>query len=261
MKSERRHELATNELADWIGNIPEWWQQNGKIVITVIAVVLVIGGIWYFTAVRTAAARAEQGRKLSTMLYTIDTLKYRMAQNPGSRADLSSQMILLAGQLKAFADVAANENAAAFALIKSAEAVRAATHYSATPVDAEAEARDLASARDSCLRAIGMIKDNPSLLASAKLQLGLSLEGMGKFDEAAVSYREIIDDPQFAGDAAVAQATTRLAIMDDFRSAVLLAPPPAPRPAVMELAPAIEPIAPLVEVVEAGVAPEPNSGE
>ncbi|HSV27378.1 MAG TPA: hypothetical protein VLH60_05745, partial [Sedimentisphaerales bacterium] len=136
-----------------------------------------------------------------------------------------------------------------------------AIHYSATMISAEAEARDLASARDSCLRAIGMIKDNPSLLASAKLQLGLCLEGMGKFDEAAAIYREILNDPQFAGDVAVAQATTRLAIMDDFRSPVLLAPPLAAQPAVMELAPAVEPTQPLVDVVEAGAAPEPNAGE
>ncbi|HSV27849.1 MAG TPA: hypothetical protein VLH60_08150, partial [Sedimentisphaerales bacterium] len=60
MKSGRRHELATNELADWIANIPDWWRENSKIVITVIAMILVIGGIWYFTVVRTATARAEQ---------------------------------------------------------------------------------------------------------------------------------------------------------------------------------------------------------
>ncbi len=238
MKSERRHELATNELADWLGNIPDWWEQNGKIVIAAVVAVAVIVAIWYFAAVRTAAARAEQGQKLSGMLYAMENLKYRMASKPESRADLSSQMILLAGQLKAFADVAANQNAAAFALIKSAEAIRAAAHYSSTPTDAEAEGKDLTSARDSCLRAISLIKDDPSLLASATLQLGLCQEGLGSFDEARKTYQGIVDDPQFAGDVAAAQAAVRLAVMDDYREMVVLGAPAAPAPVAMPPMPA-----------------------
>jgi predicted negative regulator of RcsB-dependent stress response len=238
MKSERRHELATNELADWLGNIPEWWEQNGKVVITAVVAVAVIIAIWYFAAVRTAAARAEQGQKLSGMLYTMENLKYRMVRSPESRADLSSQMILLAGQLKAFADGAANQNAGAFALIKSAEAVRAAAHYSSMPIDAEAEAKDLASAKTSCEKAISLIKDDPSLLASATLQLGLCQEGLGNFDEARKTYKGIVNDPQFTGDAATAQAAVRLAFMDDFREMVVLAAPPAPAAVAMPPMPA-----------------------
>ena len=184
MKSQRRHELSTNELADWVANIPEWWEQNGRVVIAVIVAVIVLGAIWYFTTVRTAASRGEQAQKLSGMLFALESYKLQMANNPASRAQFSGQMIMLAGQLKNFADTAANPNAGALALIKSAEAARAAGHYSSLPLDAEAEAKDLASARDSCLRAIALIKDDPSLLASAKLQLGLCQEGLGSFDEA-----------------------------------------------------------------------------
>jgi tetratricopeptide (TPR) repeat protein len=256
MKSERRHELATNELADWIGNMPEWWQENSKIVITAVVAVAVIIAIWYFAMVRTATARAEQGQKLSGMLYAMENLKYRMARSPESRADMSSQMILLAGQLKAFADVAANPNASAFALIKSSEAVRAASHYSSTPIDAEAEAKDLASARDSCLRAIALIKDDPSLLASARLQLGLCQEGLGNFDGARKTYQEIVDDPQFKGDAAAAQAALRLAVMDDFRSPVVFAPAPEPAPVAMPAIPAVQPLIPA-----SGVVAEPPKAE
>lgn len=259
MKSDRRHELATNELADWIGNLPEWWEQNGKTVIIVVVVVAVALAVWYFAGVRTAAARAEEGRKLSNMLYSMESMKYRMASKPESRADLSSQMLLLAGQLKAFADVASNPNAAAFALIKSAEASRAASHYSATPVEAEAEAKDLETAKASCLRAISLIKNDASLLASAKLQLGLCQEGLGEFDEARKTYQELINDAQFAGDAAVGQASMRLAVMDDYRSPVMLAAPPAS--AVMPMiqaspkAPAVQPTVAAAAVVSEANAP------
>ena len=44
MRPERRHELATNELADWIGNFPNWIKENKGTVIYV-AVALVLIGI------------------------------------------------------------------------------------------------------------------------------------------------------------------------------------------------------------------------
>ena len=45
MKSERRHELQTNELADWISNFPQWFQDNLATVI--VGAVVVVGLIAY----------------------------------------------------------------------------------------------------------------------------------------------------------------------------------------------------------------------
>ncbi len=33
MKSEHRHELKTNELAEWIANFPTWAKENAKVLI------------------------------------------------------------------------------------------------------------------------------------------------------------------------------------------------------------------------------------
>jgi predicted negative regulator of RcsB-dependent stress response len=245
MKSQRRHELSTNELADWMANIPEWWEQNGRIVMYTVAAVILAAAVWYFTTSRAAAARSQEAQKLSELLYTMETFKYQMAKSPEARSELSNQMILLSTQLKSFADSASNPNAAAFALIKSAEAIRTASHYSPGSVDPEAEAGYLKSAQETCLKAIEKIKDNSSLLASARLQLGLCQESLGQFDEARKTYNGIVGSAQFQGDAAVAKAQLRLAVMDEFASPVSLAPAPiAPAAMAPAAAPGTRPAIP-----------------
>jgi hypothetical protein len=233
MKSERRHELHTNALADWVSNLPEWWEQNGRTVIYAVAAVVVVVAVWYFAAVRTAAEKTEQSQRLSEMLATLEDMKYRMARSPEARGQFSGQLAQLAGQLKSFADTAANPNAAAFALVKSAETVRTASHYSPSIEDAEAEAMALKGAADSCKRAAALVKDDPAILAAARLQLGLCQEGLGLFDDARKTYNELVASPECQGDAAVAQAQLRLAVMDDYKNPVLLAPAPVAKPVVM----------------------------
>ena len=51
MKSEHRHELQTNELADWIGHLPEFIREKARIII---ALVLIGAGIltWIYSAKR-----------------------------------------------------------------------------------------------------------------------------------------------------------------------------------------------------------------
>jgi predicted negative regulator of RcsB-dependent stress response len=258
MKSERRHELSTNALADWMSNMPEWWEQNGRMVIYGVVIVIAAAAVWYFAAVRTAGERVQQSARLTELLNSVDSLKYGMARSPENRPELSSRLVLTAGQLKGFADTATNPNSAAFALIKSAEAIRASSHYSPTPVEAESEIKDLRSAQESCVKAISLIKDNPSLLASAKLQLGLCQEGLGEFDAAKKTYNEIVNTAGFKGDVAVAQAVSRLAVMDDFVSPAQLAPAPAPQPVSISPAPAVQPQIPASGVVSTPTAPSTN---
>jgi hypothetical protein len=237
MKSDRRHELHTNELADWMSNLPEWWEQNSRTIIYVVAAVIVVFAVWYFAAVRTSAERTDQDQRLSDMLSSMENFRTMMANDPSQRGALTGQMMQLAGQLNSFADMASNPNAAALALLKSAEATRITAHYSPGVEDPEAEAKAVAVARERCLKAIQLVKDDSSLLAAAKIQLGLCQETLGQFDEAAKTYTEVISSPQFRGDVAIQQAQVRLASMGDFKAPVLLAPAPAPKPAAVTPAP------------------------
>jgi len=47
MKAEHRHELKTNELAEWIANLPQWARDNGRMVIylSVVAVLVIGSGV------------------------------------------------------------------------------------------------------------------------------------------------------------------------------------------------------------------------
>src|SRR3954454_11366472 len=60
MKAERRHELKHNELSDWIGERMEVLRPHasGILLGAALLVVLVLGGIWYFSGESQAAARA-----------------------------------------------------------------------------------------------------------------------------------------------------------------------------------------------------------
>ena len=42
MKSEHRHELKTNELAQWIADFPQWAKKNMRTIIYVVVVVVVV---------------------------------------------------------------------------------------------------------------------------------------------------------------------------------------------------------------------------
>ena len=51
MKSKHRHELKTNELAEWIANFPQWAQENARMIIFVAVVAVLVIGLacfyWY----------------------------------------------------------------------------------------------------------------------------------------------------------------------------------------------------------------------
>ena len=59
MDAEHRHELKTNELADWIGHFPDFCRQNAK---TIIGVALIIAavGVYFYSRQSRAKARFEQ---------------------------------------------------------------------------------------------------------------------------------------------------------------------------------------------------------
>lgn len=60
MKSERRHELQKNELADWLGERLEMLLPHAQAIALggVILAVLILGSIWYFTGEDRASAEA-----------------------------------------------------------------------------------------------------------------------------------------------------------------------------------------------------------
>ena len=67
MKAERRHELATNELADWIVHFPQWFKENKTTII--VGAIIVAGLIAYTIFFYSRQGQAwEQKQALTTAL-------------------------------------------------------------------------------------------------------------------------------------------------------------------------------------------------
>jgi len=60
MKSEHRHELKTNELAEWLGNLPQWTKENLTIIIVVLAVVVAASAFYVRYRYSKSAVVEEQ---------------------------------------------------------------------------------------------------------------------------------------------------------------------------------------------------------
>lgn len=64
MKSERRHELQQNELADWIGKSYESARPYGNLILALVALVLLVAAAWIWWSRQASAGQAETWNKL-----------------------------------------------------------------------------------------------------------------------------------------------------------------------------------------------------
>ena len=134
MKSEHRHELKTNELAEWMSNFPSWAKENAKVLIPTIVVLACIGAYFFWSQSSTLAEeqnRAEFTESLSRLL----EVKNRVAAESSSADDMP--LLLTAQHLEGVAASSTSDGMAAFALIKRAEALRSAAFFQTrqTPED------------------------------------------------------------------------------------------------------------------------------
>ncbi|MGE5296764.1 MAG: tetratricopeptide repeat protein [Solirubrobacterales bacterium] len=230
MRSDHRHELKSNELADWLANIPDWAQENRKNILTVAAVIVVaiLLYVWVFHHGKVVAARNQERLTLlvTQVPQRINEAMRASAQNGDQTLALSS----LGEDLKEFAGDISNDNMAALALIKRGETIRAELHLRSTDVGRDELAAQVAKAQDSYQQALNRKPSSQALAAAAQFGLGLCEEELGNFDKAAEIYRAMGQKTEYAGTVAQAAADYRLKIMGDFKAPVAFKPaPPEPK--------------------------------
>jgi tetratricopeptide (TPR) repeat protein len=238
MKSDHRHELKTNELADWIMNLPEWADQNRRTLMAAVAVIVAAALIYFVSFYRKNVVAARTQTRLTTLVSQVPQQTMRAASAVSQNADESYVLVQTEKDLEDFAAKSSNGNMAALALIKRGDALRAELHLRLNEVSHEEVATQIAKAQASYQQALERKPSNPSLAAAAQYGLGLCEEELGNFDKAAALYREVADKPDYAGTTAQAAAAYRLKTMDDYKSAVAFQPAP-PKPATPP-APAIQ---------------------
>lgn len=265
MKSDHRHELKTNELAEWIANFPQWARDNGKIVIgvSVVAVLVIGSALWHWR--KTKVESVQQQLAFTNLIAKLPQNKMQVLMAQSRGMDTSYMFIETAVALETAAGGAKDENMAALALIKRAESLRAAVHYRQETVRQADLLTAIDGAKIAYLNAVSKAAASPSLTAMAKFGLGLCEEEIGNFGEAEQIYRDLIENSDFEGTTTVARAQWRLETMADYRKKIVFKPAPIPKPPVTDFLPPI-PLRPIDEpndfpvVPEVMIGPEPNPG-
>ena len=188
MKTERRHELATNDLADWIGDkVEELKPYSTAIWATVLAVAVLVFAAVFWT--RKSEARLEQGWDRffhARTQETTDELRDVADAEPKSPAGLWARLTLADRQLGEGVNLLFEDRAEA--QDKLSEAVEAYEY---------------------------VLKNGPgdSLLAErATFGLGQALESQNELDKAREQYEALIE--KWPGGAFAAEAERRLGDLD-----------------------------------------------
>jgi tetratricopeptide (TPR) repeat protein len=230
MKPEHRHQLKTNELAEWIVNFPQWAKKNAKTIIYISVLTVVVAGVYFWKVYEKRIVSDREQLEFTNFISQISQGKTQILQAQAQGVDTSYTLIQAADNLQNIAQNAKDEQMAALALIKEAETLRMELHYRFGSISRQDLTAQINRAKDSYTKAIEKSSTNPSLMATAKLGLGLCEEELGNFEQARKIYSEIIANADFEGTVADAQAKQRLLTMADYQQKVVLRQTPKQTP-------------------------------
>jgi tetratricopeptide (TPR) repeat protein len=229
MKSEHRHELKTNELAEWLGNLPQWTKENLKTIIFAVVLIAVVATLYIWKVYSKNVVQVRERIEFTNLLNEVAGGKMQVLQQQQAQgSDFSYMLIPLARKLESFAQRTKDDRMAALALIKEAETQRAELHYRLGTVSMQDLTEQINLAKASYTRALERCPTNPSLAAAATYGLGLCAEELGNFEQAQQIYNEIVANPDFEGTTASVQAKHRLETMSDYKQEVAFKPAPVP---------------------------------
>jgi len=221
MKSEHRHELKTNELAQWLGNLPQWTKQNLKMIIYLTIVALLVVGVYIYNNYKKNVVDVSKQVELTTLMAQLPNQKLRILQSQAQGFDLSINLLESASRINNLAQNEKNSQMSALALIKKAEILRTELHYRAETTSSQDITNSINKARDCYKLAIEKSDYNTSLKATAEFGLGLCDEELGNFDAAKNKYQEVVDNPNFQATKAARLAKLRLKTMGDYKKKII----------------------------------------
>jgi len=239
MKAEHRHELKTNELAEWIANFPQWAKDNLKMIIYVSIAVVVIAGLYIYLRYQKTVVVEQKQIAFTNLIVPLPRAKMGILQGQAAGVDNSYRLFQTANRLKSTANDAKSDQMAALALIKQAEVLRTELHYRVEPIGKQEVTDQINRAKAAYTQAVEKSSKIVSLRAKATFGLGLCEEELGNFEGARQIYNEIVANPDFENTVAVAQAKYRLATMSDYQQDIVFKAPPPRKAEVIQ--PLIQP--------------------
>ncbi len=227
MKSDHRHELKTNELADWLSHLPEWTKENLVTIVIVAVLIVAAGALYGWRLYNKNVVQVQEQTEFTNLLNQISSGKMQILQGRQSQGrDWSFVLLQPANSLQTFAQKTSHKRMAALALIKRAEALRAELHYGNVEEDYLINQTNLAKA--SYTEALEKCPANPSLAATAKFGMGLCEEELGNFEQARQIFQDIAGNSDFESTLATIRAKRRLEIMADYQQKIVFKPAPEP---------------------------------
>jgi len=254
MKSERRHELATNELADWIANFPQWFNENLTTII--VGAVVVVGLIAYtiFYYHRESRVWDQKDAQIAATLDQLNSQKQTVLEGKQKGLGTSDIFINIASNYQTAADETQNQTLSALAMIKRAEAFRTELHYRSKAAEPDVRNFQLQQARKIYEQALEKTKGDPTVAAMAEYGIALCLEDMGDFTGAKTIYDKIAQADEYKGTLYSARAQLRANTLSDSQETVIFVksetPPQAAEPNVKQSVSPLKLEEPLVDIEE-----------
>jgi len=240
MKPEHRHELKTNDLAEWLAHLPKWFEQNRNTIIYIAVAVIIVGGYYLWYNYQKNVVEVRKKTYFTQVLTQLPARKAQILYAYSQGIDASFQLLDLAKELSTLAQNTKNKKAAAVALIEQGQILRTELHYRLRSPDQDELQSQITQAKNAYNKALNILAPDdedkakklyPALVAEAKFGLGLCDEELGNFDEAKKIYREIAGSAELKNTTAAAQAKLRLDTMDGYEEKIAFKP--APRPTII----------------------------
>jgi hypothetical protein len=239
MKAEHRHELKTNELAEWIANFPQWAKDNLKVIIYVSVVLVLVAGSYFYRRYQNTVVAARKQQAFTNLIVPFQRAKIGILQGQAAGIDNSYKLFQTANRFRSTANEAKNDHMAALALIKQAEVLRTELHYRVEPISEQEVEDQINRAKAAYKQAIEKSSKDALLRGKATFGVGLCEEELGNFELARQIYNEVVADANFANTVAAAQAKNRLATISDYQQEIVFKPAPPRKAEVVQ--PLIQP--------------------
>ena len=225
MKSQERHKLKTNELAQFIGEIPEKFKKHGSLITTIALVVLIalVGGI--IARRYLAQGKQQQRDQLFQQMLAADSLQLdalRRAQMGAEVASDPANAILpydatsITLTLSNIARDAQNNPVGLTAGLLQAELSLSQLYFSDQNITDDEKNQILQSAEILFQQSLQEYPNIPYAVGAAKIGLATIFEEQGQWDQARTQFEEIIalQDDLLIGTIYPKLAQRRLTLID-----------------------------------------------
>lgn len=257
MRAEHRHELKTNELAEWMGTLPVSVKQHLKTIILVSVAVVAAVSYYFYYRYQTKVVSNREQIAVTGILSQLSVQKEQIARAQAGGNEASYILLQMEQGLQNIAGGSNQDSLRALSLIKEAEIIRAELHLRFKQISPQDFATAIGRAKDNYTKALDThLKQSPNsaIEAMAKMGLGLCEEELGNLQQAKKLYNEVATAPEYEGTTSAEVARQRLAVMDNFNQKITLEP--EPKPALVEIAEPNQPAPPTILFGE--TAPEAN---